>query len=63
MGKEKNREEKGKGMNGRRMERREDNLIFKIGKDCLDAMMGVSYREERMIGNVPFSLFNWQKGK
>ena len=48
-------------MNGRRRRRRrmEDNLSFKIEKDCLDAMMGVSYREERMIGNVPFPLFNW----
>jgi len=27
----------------------------------LGAMMGVSYRGERMIGNMPFSLFNGQK--
>lgn len=26
-------------------------------------MMGVSYRGERMIGNMPFSLFNGQKEK
>jgi hypothetical protein len=26
-------------------------------------MMGVSYRGERMIGNMPFSLFNGQKGR
>lgn len=25
--------------------------------------MGVSYRGERMIGNMPFSLFNGQKEK
>ena len=25
--------------------------------------MGVSYRGERMIGNMPFSLFNGQKGR
>lgn len=25
--------------------------------------MGVSYRGERMIGNMPFSLFNGQKKK
>jgi hypothetical protein len=29
----------------------------------LGAMMGVSYRGERMIGNMPFSLFNGHQKK
>lgn len=32
-------------------------------KGLLGAMMGVSYYGERMIGNLPFSLFNELKGK
>lgn len=37
--------------------------VSKVEKDCWGAMMGVSYRGERMIGNMPFSLFNGYKRK
>lgn len=39
------------------------NILEGQVSKLLGAMMGVSYRGERMIGNLPYSLFIEQKGR